>query len=279
MNRTVIRHAQTRLQAMDLYRGAIDGLRGPITDAAVTAALPQMGTQLGRPLPGGWERWSAARRFAAFVQMFCAAEGIDPGPIDGLVGPQTREAVAALERHLAGGVVNWRDIAPIPDAPERWPRERDVAAFYGPPGTGWDARPAGLRRVPVPWRLRIAWNQRQSRSFLWAHEKVADSLAEVLERVHAHYGEDEIRRLRLDVFSGDYNPRRKRNGRQWSMHAWGIAFDFDDINNQLSWRADRASFARPEYEDWWRIWEREGWVSLGRSAGFDWMHVQAARLG
>ena len=103
-------------------------------------------------------------------------------------------------------------------------------------------------------------------------------VAEVLEKVHAHYGEAEIRRLRLDVFSGDYNPRRKRGGSSWSMHAYGIAYDFDDINNQLSWRADRASFARPEYEDWWRIWEEEGWVSLGRSRDFDWMHIQAARV-
>ncbi|MGY6410276.1 MAG: hypothetical protein ACXIUV_04525 [Alkalilacustris sp.] len=274
MNRATIRIAQRKLQEMGHYGGAIDGLRGPLTNAAVEAALPQM----GQSLPAGWQGWPATRRFAAFVQALCHAEGIDAGPIDGLVGPQTREAVAALERKDAGGIVHWRDIAPIPDAPEVWPHERDVQAFYGPPGTSWERMPAGMTRVRTPWRLRIAWNPAQHRDFLWAHPKVADSLAEVLEKVHAHYGEAEIRRLRLDVFSGDYNPRRKRGGTAWSMHAYGIAYDFDDINNQLSWRADRASFARPEYDDWWRIWEEEGWVSLGRSRDFDWMHIQAARV-
>ena len=274
MTRDQNRIAQRRLQEMGHYRGAIDGLRGPLTNGAVVKAMPQM----GRPLPQGWEGWPASRRFIAFMQLHCHAEGIDAGPIDGLMGPQTREGIAALQRKLAGGVVNWRDIGPIPDAPRKWPHERDVPAFYGPPGTSWSNKPAGMRQVQMPWRLRIAWNLSQQRRFLWAHPKVADSLAEVLEKVHAHYGEAEIRRLRLDVFSGDYNPRRKRNGTEWSMHAWGIAYDFDDTNNQLSWRADQASFARPEYEDWWRIWESEGWVSLGRSRGFDWMHVQAARV-
>ena len=69
-----------------------------------------------------------------------------------------------------------------------------------------------------------------------------------------------------------------RGGSAWSVHTWGAALDFDPENNQLRWNRSRARFARPEYERWWRFWEEEGFVSLGRARDFDWMHVQAANL-
>ena len=82
----------------------------------------------------------------------------------------------------------------------------------------------------------------------------------------------------LDIYGGCYAPRKKRGGSTWSTHAWAIALDFDPDRNQLNWGRDKASFARPEYDDWWDCWEAEGWVSLGRERNFDWMHVQAAKL-
>jgi hypothetical protein len=54
--------------------------------------------------------------------------------------------------------------------------------------------------------------------------------------------------------------------------------DWDPERNQLKWGRDRASLDASVYDFWWRTWEAEGWVSLGRSRNFDWMHVQAARL-
>ena len=95
--------------------------------------------------------------------------------------------------------------------------------------------------------------------------------------VLAHYGPDGVRELRLDRYGGCFNPRKKRGGTSWSTHAWAIALDFDPERNRLQWGRERAAFARPEYHRWWELWEEEGWVSLGRVANFDWMHVQAAR--
>ena len=91
------------------------------------------------------------------------------------------------------------------------------------------------------------------------------------------YGESKIRELRLDLYGGSFVKRKKRGGSTWSTHAWGIAVDFDPDKNQLQWGRDRAYFARPEYNDWWACWEAEGWVSLGKVANYDWMHIQAAR--
>jgi hypothetical protein len=80
------------------------------------------------------------------------------------------------------------------------------------------------------------------------------------------------------LFGGCLNVRRMRGGSAWSMHSWGIAFDFDPDRNQLRWGRDRAAFAKPEYNKWFELWEEEGAVSLGRVRNFDWMHVQFARL-
>jgi hypothetical protein len=68
-----------------------------------------------------------------------------------------------------------------------------------------------------------------------------------------------------------------RGGNAWSMHSWGIAFDFDPDRNQLKWGRDKAAFGRPEYGKWFELWE-EGAISLGRARNFDWMQTQFATL-
>ena len=269
-----IRLLQSRLATHGHYSGPIDGDRGPLTDAAIRKALPNLGTGL----PPDWPGWTARRLAIAALQLVAKSEGVDPGPVDGWWGPQTDYAAnALLLKADTGHLPDWRDITPSTANPNNWPGESNVTAFYGPHGTPEGRRPP-LVKVPSPWTFRIAWNLAQTRSFLWAHEKTAASVTRILSRIHLHYGEQRLRDLRLDIFSGDYDPRLMRNSQtKWSMHAWGIAYDFDDTRNQLNWGADRASLARPEYRPFWEIWESEGWVSLGRTKNYDWMHVQAAR--
>ena len=97
----------------------------------------------------------------------------------------------------------------------------------------------------------------------------------VLERVQDHYG-DQISELGLDMWGGCYNKRKMRGGSRWSTHSWGIAIDWDPSRNQLKWKANQANFAKPEYDIWWKLWEDEGFTSLGRAKNYDYMHVQAA---
>lgn len=229
---------------------------------------------------GGWETWSPARRAVAGEQLVYRLTGIDVGEIDGLVGPATRyarEAYAHWREH--GTLPEWRDSEPTKEidrgAAKVFPRERDLVATFGEPGA---AIRASVVKVRCPWPLRIAWDLSSTRLHLWSAPDCADQLAEVLEQVHQDYGPREIVRLRLDIFGGDYNHRRKRGGTSWSTHAFGRAWDWDPERNQLRWSAERASLARPEYRDWWEIWEALGFVSLGRERDRDWMHLQAARL-
>ncbi len=277
MKTSDIRLVQTRLATLGLYTGPIDGDRTASTDAAILAGLPKLGVAL----PQDWQAMSEKRRAVAFLQAMAQSEGIEPGPIDGWWGPQTEFATSALAQKLATGTVpTWRDITPSAANPNGWPVESAMVAFYGPHGQpNAPFPPPPLVKVPSPWTFRLAWNLNQTRNFLWAHQKCAASLGRVLSAIHTHYGEASLRDLSLDVFSGDYIARiKKGSASTWSMHSWGVAYDFDDTHNQLTWGADRARFAQPDYIPWWQIWEAEGWVSLGRSRNFDWMHVQAARL-
>ena len=222
-----------------------------------------------------WHIWPNERQAVLCLQTLSQNAGFAAGELDGLWGPQTAFAsdqLAYLQAH-AEAPAPWR-LEPVAPNPNAWPLERQEAlsAFYGPPGEGH------LVSLALPYPLRLSWDLGTVVQRTRCHAKVRDSLGRVLTAVLSHYGAAAINELRLDVFGGGYNLRDKRGGSTLSTHAWGIAFDFDPDRNQLQWNAARARFARPDYAAWWACWEAEGWVSLGRTRNYDWMHVQAARV-
>jgi hypothetical protein len=266
---------QSRLAIAGLYGGALDGVYGARTAAAIDALF------LARPyVREGWRNWPAQRRVVAAAQTFCMLDGIEVGAIDGLIGPQTRHAFEIQEARKRGieGEEDWRDAETSGADPRRrsiWPvqSQRDMEKFFGPVG----ANQATLA-LPDGYPMRIAWDLQNPVRRFSCHEKIHDASRRVLVRVLDHYGPTRISELGLDLFGGCLNVRRMRGGSAWSVHAWGAAIDFDPERNQLKWNKTRARLARPEYERWWALWEAEGFISLGRARDFDWMHVQAARL-
>ncbi len=201
--------------------------------------------------------------------------GYQPGPPDGLWGPQTRAAVNALAA-ADGAPRQAAQAAPVAlAAPSgQWPRQAAVAAFYGPAG-GADCT-AG--RCILPFAFPLAWDDSQRVESFACHVKVASAMTAMFAEAARHYGEAAFRRLRLDRFGGCYNYRKMRGSTSLSMHAWGIAVDLDPVNNQLSWGKDRATFARPDYDTFWQIVEGLGATSLGRVRNMDFMHLQFAAL-
>lgn len=155
-----------------------------------------------------------------------------------------------------------------------YPRQSDVAAFYGPAG----ALDCTAGRCTLPFAFPLAWDADQRVTSFACHRKVAADMTAIFAETAKHYGEAEFRRLRLDQFGGCYNYRVMRGGSAMSMHAWGIAVDLDPTNNQLKWGRDKAAFARSAYEPFWTIVEAHGATSLGRRKNFDWMHFQFAGL-
>lgn len=109
------------------------------------------------------------------------------------------------------------------------------------------------------------------------HPKLKDRFLSVFTKVLEVYGLEKIKELGLDQYGGCHNYRVMRGGTELSRHSWAIAMDFDPANNQLKWNHRKARFAKPEYDQWWNIWEEFGFESLGREEDRDWMHVQAAR--
>ncbi|WP_172332802.1 peptidoglycan-binding protein [Mangrovicoccus sp. HB161399] len=253
--RDVIAWAQRQLRAGDPNL-ADDGLMGPDTHGAL------MGWAHGREadLPDFWPDLPAERLMAAFLQIEARAAGRDPGPVDGWWGPRT---AAAVEVMTGAADPLWRD---------------RLDAFYGLPGREGGYRPP-LVQVPVPWVMRLAWNASATRSFLWIHEKAADSAARALGRIASSYTGAEIRDLGIDLFGGDYAPRKMRGADRHSLHSWGISIDFDPVRNALRSDKRTARLAQRDAVPFWSAWEAEGWCSLGRARDCDWMHVQAAMRG
>jgi hypothetical protein len=188
--------------------------------------------------------------------------------VDGIVGPMT-------EKELWPAPIPERDkpqpeAAVPPDVP-MWPRQKDVERFYGPVGSN-------QVMLELPFEMRLAWDKRQIIRRFSCHEKVHDSALRCFIAISNEYDSKARALTGIDLFGGCLNVRKMRGGSRWSMHAWGIAIDFDPARNQLRWGKDKARLAMPDCKRFWEIWEDAGWVSLGRSAGYDFMHIQAARL-
>lgn len=264
MKKKAIRFVQAQLNARGLDAGPEDGLLGPRTVAALNR------------VEGIPEDWSKTRKAVAFVQLLAKEHDIETGKVDGYWGPQTDHAFGVLVQILVEGREPeiWRP-EDLPDVnPNGWPSQapqEKLFQYYGGVGENQTS-------VELPYPHRLSWNKAAVVRRFQCHERVHDTLQRVLTRVLNHYGMEGIQRLRLDLWGGCLNVRAMRGGTSYSLHSWGIAVDYDPERNQLEWGRDRAHFARPEYDAWWRLWEEEGWVSLGRQRNFDWMHVQAAKL-
>jgi hypothetical protein len=259
MYRDAIQNAQRVLRARAGYKGEIDGKPG----AQSLAAAYRVEGVLGRP--GVTE---PPHILIAAMQLTLAGEGFNPGPADGRYGPATDAAYLAWRS--AGLGVPFLDR----DGESDFGRQAEVETIFGPAGSA--ACTAG--KVVMPWRTVLAWDGAQVIKSFSCHEMVAASAQRALDKVAATLSEVQIRALGLHQFGGCYNYRTKRGGTSLSMHAFGLAIDFDPGRNRLSWKGDRARLAQADATAFWRIWEAEGWLSLGRARNYDWMHVQAPAL-
>lgn len=262
LSKNTIKKVQSWLKKDGFNPGPIDGLLGRKTLGVISK---QKGVK---------DTWSAERQVVAYIQSKAKKESITVGKIDGLWGPMTDHAYDQLKVKTKEGLIisDWRDTI-IHKNPNKWPKETqsNFEKHFGKVGEN-------QVRLKVPYKHVIAWDTEKSASSFLCHEKVHDSLERVLNNVLSAYGEKEIHRLGFDLFGGCLNVRKKRGGSEMSTHSWGIAVDYDPSHNKLRWGMDRARFAKPEYLEWWKIWEAEGWVSLGRQRNFDWMHIQAAKV-
>ncbi len=261
---------QTLLAAAGLYDGGLDGVDGPKTKAAVAMVLAKE-----RP-----DVMLSVERFAvAAAQIILIKEGFEPGVIDGWYGHNTREAFNAWAFKNATGKVEkvTREKEPgyKPSKRIKLPTQAECGNYYGRPGPEIVRQ---LVNMPAPYSMRIDWNLYHRATTIRIHKKAAPSLEKALTAVRAHYGDALLRKLGLDRYAGAYFHRRMRGGSSWSMHAYACAIDFYAEPNGLRTRCPQALFCGPEYAEFVNIMVDNGWVSLGRAIGRDWMHFQRASV-
>lgn len=215
-------------------------------------------------------------------QLFLQSAGYKIPYVDGAFGAQTeRETIKfqvknGLKPDGIVGSKTWSFVTTISNntpLSEKWPKQNynSMVNFYGPVGEN-------QTKLDLPYKLKLAWSTNVELGKITCHRKVAESLHNIFENTLKTYGQKEITTLRLDIFGGCLNVRKMRGGSAWSIHSWGAAIDLDPDRNQLKWGRDKASFGKKEYNEFWNIVEKEGWVSLGKERNFDWMHFQAAVL-
>ena len=162
------------------------------------------------------------------------------------------------------------------DRPVEAPGQAALKQIYGNPDHGNLGHK--MVRVPVPFTLKLYTGSTVGSIVI--HEKVSAQLASALSGINSHYGQAELDRLRITVsYAGSHVHRRKRGGSEWSTHAYGIALDFNSLENSLSAGANQALFAKPEYKAFLDIMEQNGFYNLGRYKNYDYMHFQAAVPG
>lgn len=251
-----------------VYKAGIDGQWGPATKEAMDILT------VGREEIRTWTR---ERIIVAGVQLALAKLGYNPGAIDGFYGGLSKSAFDAWAYKQAYGKkekIETNVINPTPIG-SPFPNPKNVAKFYGQPGP---AVASQLVTFAPPYAMVFDWDLSTSVTKISLHRKCVESGQSALEEISRHYGQPMLNKLGLNRFAGSYNHRLMRGGNSWSMHAYGCAIDFYAAPNDLRTRCPQALFCGADYVDFFDIWEKHGWTSLGRAIGRDWMHVQAASL-
>jgi D-alanyl-D-alanine carboxypeptidase len=159
----------------------------------------------------------------------------------------------------------------------RWPTQAQVPQYYGSVGS----IPSHLVNVPFPYPVFYGPYLVHS---CMIHRLCADSLTRILAKIaaeyhysitYAAYAVPKMTRDGVNQYDGTYNLRNKTNEATLSMHAFGIAIDFDAGHNPRG-KPGRFKVDCPIVQ----AFEAEEWIWGGRWEGAtcDPMHFQAARV-
>lgn len=249
---------QRVLKKAGFYSGKIDGIVGSKTQAAIRAITARLSF-----------RGTADVAAVQFILKKAGMEGGKKIVIDGFYGPVTE---SFIEEYL--DVKAWRadDNKGKAAGMKKFPLYKNIQRFYGKPGTGHT-------RLVFPYEMRLAWDTKTVVRTTTVHNKCHDAFLKMLQDVAETYSQKEIEDLGLNLFGGCYNNRPMRGGRRKSTHAFAAAMDFDPIRNQLKWKSPKARLSRDDAKPFWKIVKKYGLVGLGPERNYDYMHVQAVRLG
>jgi peptidoglycan hydrolase-like protein with peptidoglycan-binding domain len=267
-----VKPLRTLQSALGLSGDAVDGRPGPTTRALVQTTLQRHNPKTKTD----WRAWPAERQAVLCLQVLCERAGFAPGDLDGLWGPQTAFASDQLAWLQAHGEppAPWR-IEPVAPNPNAWPLEQQDAltAFYGPPGE------SRLVLMDLPYPMRLAWDLGTVVRRTRCNARVKDSLGRVLAAVLAHYGIGcRACPAARPVMAVATPCATSAAAARCPPMAGASPSTLTPTTTSSSGTRPAPPLRSPQYDAWWQCWEAEGWVSLGRTRNYDWMHVQAARV-
>lgn len=152
--------------------------------------------------------------------------------------------------------------------PHPFPKQRDVTDFYGPFGVKGGYTPP-MKKIGLPFHIYYG---SRAVTYLLPHEKCADSLLCVFQRIDQAFNAFELLETGFQKYDGIYNPRNMRGGASKSMHALAIAIDNDSGRNGNKSHWPVASHMPIEI---FECFAKEGWTSAGAWWSRDAMHHQA----
>lgn len=158
--------------------------------------------------------------------------------------------------------------------PNNIPRQSDCAKLFGNPAApGWGND--HIVHVETPWQLMMGDIHIP---YIKINNIAAESLKRVIEKTWdaCNKSTDKIHQIHADQFSGDWVIRQMRGLHTTSMHAYGLAIDFDAPHNPLGSSHGFFTAQNPLV----RAFESEGWTWGGSwSHRPDSMHFQYATVG
>jgi len=171
----------------------------------------------------------------------------------------------------------------------KWPRESEVDVFYGNPrGKGGSGASLAWEKSKLVYIEKLPFKMHMGDTPITkirCHRLCADPFRFWLEQVWKNAGYDPrvIAQWGMDVFSGGYNYRPKRGMNSLSMHAYGIAMDFDAPRNGLHDRTPNFANLREQivkpFLELGGVWGGD-WNGNGKSLDerrCDGMHFQFAK--
>ena len=150
---------------------------------------------------------------------------------------------------------------------------KQIIQIYGQP----NQQGSYLTTIQLPFPMRLAWDKKTTVNKMRVHKKAAQDFINVFNELLAVYGLAKIQELGIDLFGGCFAFRAMRGGSDYSRHSWGIAIDLDPERNQLKTPYLKSNFSKQEYKKLHEIFEKHGFINLGKQKGYDAMHWEIAK--
>lgn len=149
---------------------------------------------------------------------------------------------------------------------------QQMIAKFGKPTQ--DGKPY-LVSIKLPYPMRLAWDKNTKVTTMRCHKLTADRFLAVFNDILKEYGLAKIQELGIDLFGGCFNFRAMRGGSDYSKHSWATAIDLHPEANALNTPFSKSLFSKPEYNKLHEIFEKHGFINLGKEKGYDAMHWES----